>query len=81
MSTNRSKDRSSVCSFTFADGRHCRIPPAPHVIPGAARDPVSDPRVITKVDRPSELKWTHPLRCRQQYISAVPPARWPGGSL
>ncbi len=24
MSTNRSKDRSSLCSFTFADGRHCR---------------------------------------------------------
>jgi len=54
MSTNRSKDRSSLCSFMFVDGRHCRIPPAPHVIPGAARDPVSDPRVITKVDRPSE---------------------------
>ncbi len=26
MSTNRSKDRSSLCSFTFVDGRHCRIP-------------------------------------------------------
>src|SRR5229473_740450 len=26
MSTNRSKDRSALCSFTFADGRHCRIP-------------------------------------------------------
>src|SRR6266404_2644643 len=26
MSTNRSKDRSSLCSFTFTDGRHCRIP-------------------------------------------------------
>ncbi|HXN53081.1 MAG TPA: hypothetical protein VN943_14210 [Candidatus Acidoferrum sp.] len=26
MSTNRSKDRSSLCSFTFADGRHCRTP-------------------------------------------------------
>jgi hypothetical protein len=25
MST-RSKDRSSLCSFTFADGRHCRTP-------------------------------------------------------
>src|SRR5229473_2126863 len=24
MSTNRSKDRSSLCSFTFVDGRHCR---------------------------------------------------------
>ncbi len=24
MSTNRSKDRSSLCSFTFADGRQCR---------------------------------------------------------
>src|SRR6266852_8767033 len=24
MSTNRSKDRSSLCSFPFADGRHCR---------------------------------------------------------
>src|SRR6202022_3437865 len=26
MSTNRSKDRSSLCAFTFADGRQCRIP-------------------------------------------------------
>src|ERR1700730_4793987 len=26
MSTNRSKARSSLCSFTFVDGRHCRIP-------------------------------------------------------
>jgi hypothetical protein len=26
MSTNHSKDRSSLCSFTFADGRHCRMP-------------------------------------------------------
>jgi hypothetical protein len=24
MSTNRSNDRASLCSFTFADGRHCR---------------------------------------------------------
>ncbi len=26
MSANRSKDRSPLCSFTFADGRQCRIP-------------------------------------------------------
>lgn len=26
MSTIRSKDRSSLCSFTFADGRRCRMP-------------------------------------------------------
>ncbi len=26
MSTNRSKDRSSLCSFMFVDGRYCRIP-------------------------------------------------------
>ncbi|GAC1684868.1 MAG: hypothetical protein PVS2B2_23850 [Candidatus Acidiferrum sp.] len=26
MSKNRSKDRSSLCSFTFADGHHCRTP-------------------------------------------------------
>jgi hypothetical protein len=24
--SNRSKDRSSLCSFTFVDGRYCRIP-------------------------------------------------------
>src|SRR5258706_16360207 len=24
--SNRSKDRSSLCSFTFADGRRCRTP-------------------------------------------------------
>jgi hypothetical protein len=26
VSTNRSKDRSSLCSFMFVDGRYCRIP-------------------------------------------------------
>jgi hypothetical protein len=26
MSANRSKDRSYLCAFTFADGRHCRMP-------------------------------------------------------
>jgi len=26
MSTNRSNDRASLCSFTFADGRKCRTP-------------------------------------------------------
>ena len=26
MSNNRSKDRSSSCSFTFIDGRRCRMP-------------------------------------------------------
>ncbi len=26
MSTHHSKDRSSLCSFTFVDGRHCRTP-------------------------------------------------------
>jgi hypothetical protein len=26
MSTNRSKDRSGLCAFTFADGRQCRTP-------------------------------------------------------
>ena len=29
MSTNRSKDRSSLCSFTFVDGRRCRMPRRP----------------------------------------------------
>ena len=26
MSTIRSKDRTRLCSFTFADGRQCRTP-------------------------------------------------------
>jgi hypothetical protein len=26
MSTNHSKDRASLCAFTFADGRQCRSP-------------------------------------------------------
>ncbi len=26
MSTDRSKDRSSLCAFTFTDGRKCRMP-------------------------------------------------------
>src|SRR5258708_35610378 len=30
MSTHRSKARSSLCSFTFADGRQCRTPRAAH---------------------------------------------------
>jgi hypothetical protein len=30
MSTTRSNDRASLCSFTFADGRHCRTPRAAH---------------------------------------------------
>jgi hypothetical protein len=30
MSTNRSNDRASLCSFTFADGRRCRTPRAAH---------------------------------------------------
>src|ERR1700682_6043739 len=30
MSTTRSKDRASLCSFTFADGRQCRTPRAAH---------------------------------------------------
>ncbi len=29
MSTLRSKDRASLCSFTFADGRQCRTPRLP----------------------------------------------------
>jgi len=30
MSNNRSKDRSSLCSFMFVDGRQCRTPRAAH---------------------------------------------------
>ena len=30
MSTHRSNVRASLCSFTFADGRHCRTPRADH---------------------------------------------------
>src|ERR1700724_4413068 len=30
MSTHRSNVRVSLCSFTFADGRHCRTPRADH---------------------------------------------------
>jgi len=30
MSTHRSNVRASLCSFTFADGRHCRTPRAGH---------------------------------------------------
>jgi hypothetical protein len=29
MSTNPSKDRASLCSFSFADGRQCRTPRSP----------------------------------------------------
>ena len=38
MST-RSKDRSSLCSFTFVDGRRCRMPRRedPHLCPFHAR--------------------------------------------
>jgi hypothetical protein len=37
MSANRSKDRSPLCSFTFADGRQCRIPRRVGPIPTSAR--------------------------------------------
>ena len=48
MSTNRSKDRSSLCSFTFVDGVQCRTP-------RVARGEISFyARVVAKVDRPSE---------------------------
>src|ERR1700732_1400655 len=30
MSPNRSTDRASLCSFSFADGRQCRTPRAAH---------------------------------------------------
>jgi hypothetical protein len=31
MSSNDSEDRASLCAFTFADGRHCRLPrPSPN---------------------------------------------------
>ncbi len=29
MSTDRSKDRASLCTFTFSDGRRCRTPRRP----------------------------------------------------
>ena len=29
MSTNPSKDRASLCYFSFADGRQCRTPRSP----------------------------------------------------
>ncbi len=39
MSTNRSKDRSSLCSFTFADGRQCAVSSRACLAQsGAARD-------------------------------------------
>ncbi len=39
MSTNRSKDRSSLCSFPFADGRQCAVSSRACLAQsGAARD-------------------------------------------
>ncbi len=52
MSTNRSKDRSSLCSFPFADGRHCRtlecggLPPLSRLKPRPST-PARKPTAIT----------------------------------
>jgi hypothetical protein len=42
MSTNLSKDRASLCLFTFADGRRCRTPrtSAPMHLPRPQRIPI-----------------------------------------
>ena len=40
MSANRSEDRASVCSSTFVDARHCRIPHALRVHAGIPATPV-----------------------------------------
>jgi hypothetical protein len=41
MSTDRSEDRASLCSSTFVDARHCRIPHALRAHAGISETPVS----------------------------------------
>ncbi len=72
MSTNRSKDRSSLCSFTFADGRQCRtlecgglVYPEPR---RAAAFEAKAPAI------PTSARST-PVGCSGG--SSDPPARWP----
>jgi hypothetical protein len=40
MSTECSEDRASLCSLTFVDGRHCRIPYALRAHAGIPATPV-----------------------------------------
>jgi hypothetical protein len=40
MSTDRSEDRAPLCSLTFVDGGHCRIPPALRAHAGIVATPV-----------------------------------------
>ena len=51
MSTNRSKGRSSLCSFTFAAGRHCRTLECGAITLRALCAPVSVPSVVNPFPR------------------------------
>ena len=51
MSTNRSKDRSSLCSFTFAAGRHCRTLECGAITLRGLCAPVSVPSVVNPFPR------------------------------
>ncbi len=51
MSANRSKDRSSLCSFTFTDGRHCRTLECGAITLRALCAPVSVPSVVNLFPR------------------------------
>ena len=46
MSTNRSKDRSSLCSFSVADARHCRTLECGAITLRALCAPVSVPSMV-----------------------------------
>ena len=51
MSTHRSNDRSSLCSFTFAAGRHCRTLECGAITLRALCAPVSVPSVVNLFPR------------------------------
>jgi len=51
MSTNRSKGRSSLCSFTFAAGRHCRTLECGAITLRALCAPVFVPSVVNLFPR------------------------------
>jgi hypothetical protein len=53
MSSLSAKDRKSLCRFTFADGRECRIPPPLAIPTSAPITPAKTPRPAPPINSPA----------------------------
>jgi hypothetical protein len=53
MSSLSAKDRKSLCRFTFADGRECRIPPPLAIPTSAPTTPAKTPRPAPPINSPA----------------------------